>query len=314
MDLRDAWNLVRRIDAMTLARESFSRFRYGDGFSHARALGLQLSLAVIPLAIAFLGLSSTPSLDRMGVVLRLTLLSLSPGSSDALLKEALPSVEDEGDGAKLALWLGLLFALASLTTAMGQIERGANRIYGIQRDRPTSAKYGRAAVMAVCAGIPAMTGFLIIVTGAQFGNAVETVYGIDDDLVTAVGWPTGAVLMVAAIMVMLRYGPRRRQPGWSWLALAAGLALALQLAFTGLLAGYIQLSDTFGTVYGPLTGLIALLLTTQLTSAAVFLGLGFAAQLEAVRCGIDEGAEPDPAQASTSMSRRARPYATRDSK
>jgi len=62
------------------------------------------------------------------------------------------------------------------------------------------------------------------VTGAAAVSVcaiTTTVYGIDDDLVTAVGWPTGAVLLVASIMVMLRYGMRRRQPGWSWLALAA---------------------------------------------------------------------------------------------
>ena len=32
----------------------------------------------------------------------------------------------------------------ALTTSMGQVERGANRIYGIQRDRPALHKYGRA--------------------------------------------------------------------------------------------------------------------------------------------------------------------------
>src|SRR3712207_7709566 len=41
----------------------------------------------------------------------------------------------------VALWLGLGFALLNLSSAMGQIERGANRIYGIERDRPLPRKY-----------------------------------------------------------------------------------------------------------------------------------------------------------------------------
>ena len=46
---------------------------------------------------------------------------------------------------EVALVLGLLLSLASMTSAMGQVERGSNRIYGIRRDRPASRKYGRAA-------------------------------------------------------------------------------------------------------------------------------------------------------------------------
>ena len=53
-----------------------------------------------------------------------------------------------------ALWTGSLVGLLALTTAMGQLERGANRIYGVQRDRPARQKYGRAAVLALVAGVP----------------------------------------------------------------------------------------------------------------------------------------------------------------
>ena len=53
-------------------------------------------------------------------------------------------------------------------------------------------------------------------------------------------------------------------------------------------------------MYGPLTGVIALLLWAQLTSIAIFLGLALAAQLEAVRAGVPSGAaDPDPPAANT---------------
>jgi hypothetical protein len=35
---------------------------------------------------------------------------------------------------------------------MAQVERGANRIYGVQQDRPTPAEYGRALFLALAAG------------------------------------------------------------------------------------------------------------------------------------------------------------------
>jgi hypothetical protein len=45
----DAWRALRRYGGWHLLRDAVVRFRYGDGFSHARALGLQLCLAAVPL-------------------------------------------------------------------------------------------------------------------------------------------------------------------------------------------------------------------------------------------------------------------------
>ena len=285
----DAWRAVRGAK-WSFWKEAFARFRYGDGFSHSRALALQLCLAFIPLVIATVGLSGILSTDGLGRVLRGTLLALSPGGSGELIRDTL----DREEGAGAALWLGLAFALATLTTAMGQIERGANRVYGIERDRPSWRKYGRALGMAVVAGLPSMGGSGVLLAGPAFGDAVERVYGWDDDAVTAVAVPLGVLLVVFSIMAMLRLAPRRRQPGWLWLGLGATIAVALWLTFTGLLAVYVQLSASFGAVYGPLTGVIALLLWTQLTSVAILFGFAVTAQLEAGHVGIRHGAVPGP--------------------
>jgi hypothetical protein len=53
-----AWRALRRYGSWRLLRDAFLRFRSGDGFSHARALGLQLCLAAVPLLIALNGLAS----------------------------------------------------------------------------------------------------------------------------------------------------------------------------------------------------------------------------------------------------------------
>lgn len=285
----DAWRAVRSA-RWSFWTQAFARFRYGDGFSHSRALALSLSLSFIPLVIATVGLSGATLPDGVGRVLRLTLMALSPGGSGHLIRTTL----EQEQGATAALWFGLAFAMASLTTAMGQVERGANRIHGIARDRPSWRKYGRALGLAVLAGFPAMGGSGMLLAGSAFGDAVETVYGWDDDSVMAVAVPAGILLVVLAVLAMLRLAPRRRQPGWVWLGLGAGVAVALWLAFTALLAAYVELSASFGIVYGPLTGVIALLLWTQLTSVAIFFGSAVSAQLEAGHVGIDRGAEPVP--------------------
>jgi uncharacterized BrkB/YihY/UPF0761 family membrane protein len=68
----------------------------------------------------------------------------------------------------------------------------------------------------------------------------------------------------------------------------------LWIAATLLLSLYIGKSAAFGAVYGPLTAFIALLLWANVTGIALFLGIAFAAQLEAARAGIKSAVHPDP--------------------
>lgn len=291
----DAWATLRHVGLRRLAVDAFRRFRYGDGFTSSRALGFQFVLAFVPLVIATVGLSSTLPAGDLADVLRRTLLSLSPGTGGDAVEQALQGSAN-GAGGRIALIAGLLTALVALTTSMGQVERGANRIYGIQRDRPTAVKYARAALLALFAGIPAMLGFLLLVAGGAVQDAVRQVYGEEalSGAVPWLRWPVGVLLDLLAITVLYRWAPRRRQPGMSWLAVGAGVALALWLLFTAALTAYVSSSDSFGQVYGPLTGIIALLLWSMLTSVALLLGVAFSAQLEAVRAGVPAPLAVDP--------------------
>src|SRR6478735_1751584 len=156
----DAWHTVRRYGLGHLLAAGLLRFRYGDGFSHARAFGLQLALATVPLIIA-------------GVVAR-TVVAISPGSSDALVADVVEDGSEHGrDQGQLVVVLGLATAFVAATSAFAQLERGANRIYGTDRDRPALRKYVRAALLTLTAGSALAFGLLLIVAGDPFGGAVE---------------------------------------------------------------------------------------------------------------------------------------------
>jgi len=295
----DAVTILRRYGRWNLVKNSFIRFRYADGFTNARALALQFCLSFIPLVIAVVGLSSALHHEKFGQVVTRTLTQVLPGSDDGdMMHEAAQHSRDQGaTGGQLALWLGLLAAIIALTTAMGQIERGANRIYGIERDRPALRKYGRALLMALTAGLLLQLGFLVIVAGDALGDSLAAAYGWShtvDTLWTMGCWPVGVVLAWMSFTVILERAPRRQQPGYSWLAFGSAVSLVLWLLLTGLLALYVVKSGSFGTTYGPLTGIFALLLWANLSSVALFLGVAFAAQLEAVRAGSPEPVSADP--------------------
>lgn len=293
----DAWATLRRGGFGSLVRDSFRRFRYADGFSHARALALQVCLSVIPTVIAFVGLSATLHREGGGLVVEDVLVRITPGASEQVVRTALESSRARGEAGGLALWLGLLVALTAMATAMGQIERGANRIYGVERDRPSVRKYGNAALLVILAGVPMMLGMVVIAAGGAVGDAFSAVYHWSAGQQTAwrIGrWPLGVLLALLSGTVIFRRAPRRRQPGMSWLALGAAVSLLLWTALTLLLALYVQGSTAFGATYGPLTAVMALMVWANLTSTALLFGLAMAAQLEARRSGSPEPVRPDP--------------------
>ncbi|MBB5112452.1 YihY/virulence factor BrkB family protein [Micromonospora echinospora] len=292
----DAWHTLRRHGGWCLLRDAFVRFRYGDGFSHSRALGFQLCLAVVPFLIALTGLITDLGVDEGGKVVADTVLAITPGQSEAMVQQLLTDSERSESAGELALTLGLLTGLVALTTTMAQIERGANRIYGVERDRPALGKYLRATVLAVVAGVPALAGFLILVGGRAMGESVRRHYEWGDVAMAGwdvIRWPLSLGLTVLAVAVLFRHAPRRRQPGLSWLVFGAAIAIAIWWLASLLLAAYVKYSGGFGQTYGALTGMMALLLWANLTGMALFGGLAFAAQLEAMRIGVDEPAQPD---------------------
>ncbi|MEV6012281.1 YihY/virulence factor BrkB family protein [Streptomyces sp. NPDC051976] len=294
----EAMAALLRYGRWPLVRDAFVRFRYADGFSHARALALQIVLAVIPLAIAFVGLSTALHSEGVGQVAELTIRRLASGPSEQVVNDALErSRHHAGEGAQFALWFGLLFSWVNLTTGMCQIERGANRIYGIERDRPFRQKYTRGLVMSVAAGTPLGAATIMMVAGNDLGAAAVSVYHLGGTTLTvwnAVRWPVGVLLALAAGSEVFRNAPRRRQPGHTWLAFGAAVSIVLWAALTALLALYLRLSGSFDTVYGPLSAFMALLLWSYLASLALFFGLSFAAQLEAARARRPGPVRPDP--------------------
>jgi YihY family inner membrane protein len=172
-------------------------------------------------------------------------------------------------------------------TAMAQIERGANRIYGVERDRPFVFKYLVALGLALSAGVLVLLSIVLLVGGSAIRDALEA--GESFDAVWAIArWPLGLAFVIGAVALLFEHAPRRRQPEPSWLAFGAAAAAGLWLVFMGILAIYLGAAGSFGATYGPLAGTIGVLLWSFLSSVALFVGLAFAAQLEAVRAGKPE--------------------------
>jgi len=282
----EALETLRETGRRRLTTDAITRFRAADGFSHSRALAFQICLTLLPAIIAIVGLAATLDQESFARVVRETIAELAPGAVGDILTEALQqgtrSVRRETG--ETALAAGFVAALIAGTAALAQVERGANRIYGVERDRPFLRKYLLGMVLAVTAGTLALLSLVVLVAGTAVKDAAGWSDGFDTAWAVA-RWPLGLACVVGAVSLLFEVSPYRRQPEASWLAFGGGVAVVLWLIFMGVLKVYVDATESFGSTYGPVAGTIGLLLWAFLTSVALFGGLAFAAQLEAVRAG-----------------------------
>jgi YihY family inner membrane protein len=274
-----------------LLRDAYMRLRAADGFSHARSLAYCVSLVLVQAIIAVVGLGVALGKTGASDVIVRSLKAAVPGPANQFLTTAVVQAHSAGAAHRYG---GLIFGLAGSiitgTTLMGQIERAMNRLYGIEQDRPSLQKYGRAAALAVSTGVLVVVAFVALTFGKEIGSSFE-----DEGVAqawTVVRWPLALVLLMAAMAQLFRWSPRRHQPAWSWLAFGATVSVVLWAAVTFLLGVFFRLSTSFGDTYGPLAGIVALLLWALLSSVAVLYGAAVAAQLEAARAGRPAPKDP----------------------
>lgn len=304
----DAFETLRVAGRWILIRDAFKRLRSADGFSHARSLAYLTTLAFLEGIIALVGLAIALGSGGLSSVIVGSLQKIIPGPAGRIFTDAVQQAHKAGSSHRYqALSVGLVAALITGTTFMGQIERAINRIYGVEQDRPTGQKYGRAFGLAISAGVFLVAAFAGLALGGTIGSslsshAVSTFWSV-------VRWPLALGLLIAATALMFKWSPRRHQPSWSWLAFGAMVSVVLLAIVTLALDVIFRMSSTFGKTYGALAGIVALMLWALLASISLLFGVAIGAQLEAVRGGrpapqnVERAAEKAPGNVTVSEPR-----------
>ena len=288
----DAWRTLESMGRFRSAVDAIRRFRAADGTSHARSMAFLSMLIVVQGIVVMLGLASTIGQGNLTDVIVGTLRSAAPGPAGQLLTQAVDQAHHAGTPDRsTALILGLAAVLLSGTILMGQLERGLNRIYGIEQDRSTFRKYGHAFVLTITAGLLIAAAFIALGVGRSIAGSLGSPTSVR--VWGAIRWPVGLALAMAAMALLYRWAPRRRQPAWSWLAFGSFVAVGLWAISTLGLSLFFRFSSSFGQTYGPLAGIIALGIWAFLASVALLYGGALAAELEAVRAGAAAPREGD---------------------
>ena len=282
----DPRELLRSVGYKRLLKDTFTRFRTADGFSHARAFAHAAILTGVPALISVIGVASTFELGTFRNVLKETLTGIAPGPSTQLLTEAFQQGSSNNGG--FALAAGLLASFVAATFTMAQVERGCNRIYGMERDRAFGSKLRRGAFLGATSGLLLGAAFLTVAAGGAIGDALGSQLKWSDAVRVAFlicRWVLGLGFVFGALTLIYRLAPNRKQPSAAWLQTGTVMAAALWLALTGILAFYYANNESMSETYGPLLGIIAVMTWAYASGAALFLGMAFAAQLEAIRAG-----------------------------
>jgi YihY family inner membrane protein len=288
----DAWETLRLTGRGQLLRDAFMRMRVSDGFSHSRSLAFMTSLVLVQGTIVLVGIATALGDTTVSHGIVSAIHTAAPGPAGRVLTTAVEQAHGAGNAKHyIPLALGSIGALVAATTAMGQLERGLNRLYGVEQDRPMQQKYGLAFLLAISAGLLLSAAFVAVGFGSAVGDSVHN--RAVDEAWTVLRWPFALVLMIAAMALLFQRCPRRRQPGWSWLAFGSAVSVLLWFVITLLMGLVLHGSKSFGDTYGPLAGLVALQLWALLSAMAVLYGGAVAAQLEAVRAGRHTPQDPD---------------------
>lgn len=287
----DAARTVERADTKRLIVDAVKRLRGADGTSHARSLAWAVSLIWFQALVGIVGFATALGREDVSTRVSEALRHAMPDEAGTTLTSVLDQANNNGAahryGALIAAVLGML---VTGTTAFGQIERAANRIYGVERDRPTARKYAFAFGLTITAGLASLAAFVLLGAGRAVQSGIErsawrTAWSV-------ARWPLGLILLAAAITAVFRWSPNRHQPALTWMAWGAVVSVALWAVVTIGFSIFLSNSDQFGQAYGPVAGVVALLLWSYLSSLAILYGLSLAAQMEAVRRGVSQPTQP----------------------
>jgi membrane protein len=249
-------------------------------------------LAFVPLLgslVALYGLWADP-----GDVARhlSTFSEVLPAAGGKLVRTVLEDVVDRSHGQlSLSAVAGIAVTLWSASRGMRSLMRALTIAYdedarrGWMRERALSYGYTAIAItigaltIGVVVAVPAALAWLGLSGWAGFALLL-------------LRWPALAIVSVAALATLYRWGPARRPAKWRWVVTGAGLATVLWLLGSSVLSIYVHRVASIDDSYGPLGAVLVLMLWFFVASYAVLLGAELNAEMEH-QTRVDTTAGPD---------------------
>jgi membrane protein len=237
-------------------------------------------LAIFPAVTALVssyGLFADPSTISDNLQ---TLALMLPEGSFAIVQDEIARVlAKQNSTLGLTFVFGLLFAVWSANAGVKAIIDALNVAYEVDERR----SFIRLNLTSLAFTVAALAATLAMVAAVILVPLLLAHLGLDDRaqlLVRILRWPAMAAMLLAALLILFRYGPSRRPPGWRWLTIGAIVAAALWVAGSSLLSWYLSNFANYTATYGSLGAAIGLMTWMWMSATIVLVGAELNSEIE----------------------------------
>ncbi|MEA2058629.1 MAG: YihY/virulence factor BrkB family protein [Actinomycetota bacterium] len=219
-------------------RPLMDRLRLTDPLLMAAAIAFNWFFALVPLAIAFVGVLGAigGSVDTVTQIEQVFADELPPEIAEFLLDIISEAAQVVGNSEGIWVTVGLVIALWSGSRGIYAIQKSLRLMEGLEETRPYWHVRGIAIAMTVISGIALAVGYVIVLFGEQLVALVERRTAVDLTGALGAGGVILAGWLVLTLYVIYRWGPPERMHG----ALVSGVVTTSLLAVGTWLAGLIM--------------------------------------------------------------------------
>jgi membrane protein len=244
----------------------------------AAGVAFYVLLALFPAIIAgvsIYGLVADPQTVR-DQINQLTNM-LSPETAKLVGTQLEQVTSSAGGALGLATVLGILTALWSASSGMKALITGVNLAYDETEGRKFVKLRGLSILLTLGAMVLLAVALALIVGFPAVPDSWPTVLVWTAAIVRFV---LLAVLLLAGLAALYRYGPDRDKPKWGWASPGSVVATVLWVLASVGFSVYVNAFGNYNKTYGALAGIIILMLWLYLTAYVVLVGAELNAELE----------------------------------
>lgn len=179
----------------------------------------------------------------------------------------------------LGVVVGLLLTLWSATSGVKTLFTALNICYK-ETEKRGFFRFNGEALLVTLIGIIVTPIVLSLVIAVPAAINILNLGPLATVAVSLVRWVLLAVLIMAVLAVLYRYGPSRDEPRWHWVSWGAAIAAVLWLITSAMFSWYVANFAGYNKTYGTLGAGVILLMWLYLTNYIVLLGAEINAEME----------------------------------
>ncbi|MCK0198391.1 YihY/virulence factor BrkB family protein [Ancylobacter sp. 6x-1] len=268
---RGWWSILKRV---------FSEFAGDRVLSLAAGVTFYALLAVFPALGAFIALYGL-FFDPLQVQQQLDAAAwiLPSGMIEVLRDQAMRVTSHGTQALGIGFAIGLVTALWSANAGTKSLIEALNIAYDEDESRSflmLTLLSLALTVAGILIGIAALAAVVALPVALSFLHLDQNT----EWLLRLLRWPALAVLVMALIAALYRYGPCRAHPRWRWVGAGAVAAAVLWLGVSAGFSWYVSHFASYNETYGSLGAVIGFMTWIWLSVTVILLGAELNVEIE----------------------------------